>query len=223
MAGLTLIGLAAVTLWRSRRTDDSRLWRYLRRTPVGVVGVIVAVMVVRPFIETYGHTHVARAVVPEADLGGAKYEDVTFETSDGLELAGWYIPSENRAAVIAMTGRKLPRDAAAFLARHGYGVLLFDRRGEGQSDSDPNSFGWGGVEDIQAAIAYLQSRPDVDPDRIGGFGLSVGGEMLIQAGAETGELKAIVSEGAGIRSVREALALLGGEKWLRLPTWRPQR
>ena len=43
--------------------------------------------------------------------------------------------------------------------------------------------------------------------------------MLIQAGAETGELKAIVSEGASIRSVREALELPGGEKWLRLPTW----
>ena len=30
------------------------------------------------------------------------------------------------------------------LARHGYGVLLFDRRGEGESEGDPNGFGWQG-------------------------------------------------------------------------------
>ena len=48
-------------------------------------------------------------------------------------------------------------------------------------------------------------RPDVDPGRIGGLGLSVGGEMMIQAAAETDALEAVVSEGAGMRSVREAV------------------
>ena len=89
------------------------------------------------------------------------------------------------------------------LARHGYGVLLFDRRGEGESEGDPNAWGWGGDADIKAAIAYLQRRPDVDPDRIGGIGLSVGGEMMIETAAETDELAAVVSEGAGPRSVHE--------------------
>ena len=49
------------------------------------------------------------------------------------------------------------------LARHGYGVLLFDRRGEGRSDGEPNIFGWGGGEDIKAAVRYLKTRDDVDP------------------------------------------------------------
>ena len=89
------------------------------------------------------------------------------------------------------------------LARHGYGVLLFDRRGEGRSDGDPNSWGWGGDRDVKAAIDWLQRRPDVDPDRIGGIGLSVGGEMMIETAAETDELKAVVSEGAGARSTTE--------------------
>jgi uncharacterized protein len=82
-------------------------------------------------------------------------------------------------------------------------VLLFDRRGEGRSEGEPNSWGWGGEADIKAAIAYLQRRPDVDPDRIGGIGLSVGGEMMIEAAAETDELAAVVSEGAGARSTTE--------------------
>ena len=37
------------------------------------------------------------------------------------------------------------------LARHGYGVLLFDRRGEGESEGDPNVFGWHGERDVHAA------------------------------------------------------------------------
>ena len=89
------------------------------------------------------------------------------------------------------------------LARHGYGVLLFDRRGEGTSDGEPNAWGWGGDADVKAAIAYLRRRPDVDPDRIGGLGLSVGGELMIETAAETDALAAVVSEGAGARSTRE--------------------
>jgi pimeloyl-ACP methyl ester carboxylesterase len=91
------------------------------------------------------------------------------------------------------------------LVRHGYGVLLFDRRGEGASDGDPNSLGWGGARDIHAALDYLEQRPDVDPGRIGGLGLSVGGELMLQAAAEDQRLAAVVSEGAGVRSLGEQL------------------
>ena len=80
-------------------------------------------------------------------------------------------------------------------------MLLFDRRGEGQSDGDPNIFGWQGERDIHAAVKYLQTRSEVDPQRIGGIGLSVGGEMMIEAAAESKALKAIVAEGASGRSV----------------------
>ena len=104
------------------------------------------------------------------------------------------------------------------LARHGYGVLLFDRRGEGESDGDPTSWGWGNETDLKAAIRFLQRRPDVDPGRIGGLGLSVGGEMMIQTAAETDALAAVASEGAGMRSVREAIdSPPSVEKWLGAP------
>lgn len=218
-AGVVLIALGAVTLWRSRRSDGSRARRYLRRAAIGVGAAALALAVIAPFMATYGYTHVARAVVPEPRLGGAAYQDVSFETSDGLRLQGWYVPSRNGAAVIAFPGRAGPRDAARFLARHGYGVLLFDRRGEGDSEGDPNSFGWGGAKDLEAAIAFLRTRRDVDPRRIGGFGLSVGGELMLETAARTDALKAVVSEGAGIRSVREAVELDGADKWLQLPTW----
>ena len=200
-AGVLLLGLGVVTLWRTRRTEGSLAWRYPRRALIAAAAFVPAFMVVMIGLG-YGTTHNGRAIVP-ADRLGVAHEDVSFETSDGLELQGWYIPSRNGAAVISFPGRNGSQKQARMLARHGYGVLLFDRRGEGRSEGEPNSWGWGGDADAKAAIDYLQTRPDVDDDRIGGIGLSVGGEMLIETAAETDELKAVVSDGAGARSYRE--------------------
>jgi fermentation-respiration switch protein FrsA (DUF1100 family) len=89
------------------------------------------------------------------------------------------------------------------LVRNGYGVLVFDRRGEGTSEGDPNALGWGFDQDLLGALTYLRGRDDVDPKRIGGLGLSVGGEALLQTAAETEGLSGVVSDGAGSRSYRE--------------------
>jgi dienelactone hydrolase len=206
IAGVVLLGVGVVTLWRTRRRDDSRRRRYLRRVLLALGGFLVLVLLIAPFFTGYVLTHTARAFVPEPELGAA-HEEVSFTTSDGLVLRGWYIPSRNGAAVIAFPGRKGSQRPARMLARHGYGVLLFDRRGEGESDGDPNIFGWNGERDVHAAVEFLEGRPDVEPGRIGGIGLSVGGEMMIEAAAESDGLKALVSDGAGIRSLREALAV----------------
>ena len=80
-----------------------------------------------------------------------------FTTSDGYLLKGWYVPSKNRAVVISFPGRSSTRLQARMLARHGYGVLLFDRRGEGESEGDWNVFGWQGERDLHAAVAFLQA------------------------------------------------------------------
>jgi uncharacterized protein len=200
-AGVLLLGVGAVTLWRTRRTEGSLWWRYPRRALIGAAAFIPAVLVVVVGF-SYGTVHNGRAVVP-ADQLGVPHEDVKFETADGLELEGWYIPSRNGAAVISFPGRNGSQRQARMLARHGYGVLLFDRRGEGRSEGTPNSWGWGGEADVMAAIDYLQRRPDVEDERIGGIGLSVGGEMMIEAAAETDELRAVVSDGAGARSYNE--------------------
>jgi len=219
-AALLLVALGARTLWRSRRLDDRRAWRYARRTllSAGALAFVGTVMV--GVAVAYGATHILRSTVPAAHLGAA-YDNVSFTTSDGLRLRGWYIPSKNGAAVIAFPGRRGPQQHARMLARHGYGVLLFDRRGEGASDGDGNLFGWGGDRDILAAVAYLKTRPDVEPGRIGGIGFSVGGELMLQAAAETPDLAAVVSEGAGTRWLAEEIdefdTIPGWRKWLDLP------
>ena len=204
-AGLVLMGVGATTLWQSRRRDGSRARRIVRRLLLGAGGALVLCFVVYPFAGSYVYTHVARTETPSGDLG-APYETVTFKTSDGLELDGWYVPSRNRAAVIVFPGKKGSQNHARMLVRHEYGVLVFDRRGEGVSDGDPNALGWAFDRDLKAAIGFLHGRADVEPSRIGGLGLSVGGEALLQTAAETRALGAVVSEGAGTRSVREELS-----------------
>ena len=209
-AGALLAGIGVVTLWRSRK-GGSVVRRYARRLALALAFLVTLPLVMFPFSEAYVVTHSARAYVPTPQLG-APHENVSFTTSDGLRLHGWFVPSKNGATVISFPGRKGPQKPARLLISEGYGVLLFDRRGEGESDGDPNALGWRGTRDLEAAIAYLRSRPDVNPDRIGGVGLSVGGEMMLQAAAETDDFKAVVSEGAGVRSVRESVHTEGAEK-----------
>ena len=216
-AGFALIVIGAITLWTSRRTDDHLARRYLRRALLAVGGVVAAYVLLFPLSLSYVFTHAARAGVPRAELGAA-YEQVTFRTSDGLTLKGWYVSSRNGAAVIAAPGRAGSQRPARLLVRHGYGVLLFDRRGEGESDGDPNAFGWSAARDLKAAVAFLQRRPDVRDGRLGGIGLSVGAEALLQAAAESPGLKAVVSDGAGSRSIREDLANPRSDKWSDIPT-----
>jgi uncharacterized protein len=213
-AGILLVGVGAVTLWRTRRTDDGLPWRYARRLLLAGGAVLAAYALFLPFLLSYVFTHAGRALVPAARLGAA-HEEVAFTTSDGLKLRGWYVPSKNGAAVIAFPGRTGPQRQTRMLVRHGYGVLLFDRRGEGASDGEPNAFGWAMDRDLKAAASFLQRRPDVHQGQVGAIGLSVGGEMLLQAAAETTAIRAVVSEGAGARSIRE---ILEEGAWDEVPT-----
>ena len=215
-AGLLLLVLGSRTLWRSRRRDDALWWRYGRRLLLTAAGAFTVFALLFPVALAYVVTHTLRAEVPTADLG-APHENVSFTTSDGLRLEGWFVPSRNGAKVIAVPGRSGPQKQARMLVRHGYGVLLFDRRGEGASEGDPNIFGWHGDRDLHAAAAYLRTRADVDRERTGAIGLSVGGEMLIHAAAHSDAFRAVVSEGASGQSARDGWAngdrlepLLGG-------------
>jgi fermentation-respiration switch protein FrsA (DUF1100 family) len=67
-----------------------------------------------------------------------------------------------------------------------------------------------------AGARFLQGRLDVDPDRIGGFGSSVGGEILLEAAAQSTVFKAVVAEGAGLPAGEGADVLRGTDR-LHLP------
>lgn len=218
LAGAALLGCAVaagIRAWRPRAADTSRGRRLARRLGLSTAVLAIVLFLLVPVGTAILATSTARAPVTGAvDLGrpGAR---VSLRTRDGLVLRGWYVPSRNRAAVLAFPGRTDPLEQARMLVRHGYGVLLLDPRGTGESQGDHNAFGWGGARDVEAAAAYLSGRPDVDRTRIGGIGLSVGGELLLQAAARTPLLRAVVSEGAGVRSIRDHVAVDGGPlRWI---------
>jgi hypothetical protein len=200
-AGIAALAVGARILWRSRR-GGGRARRYLRRALVGLGSLLVVFYVVFPLLLAVGTTHKPRQEPEPVDLG-RPHEDVSLTTRDGLELAGWYVPSTNGAAVIAFPGRRGPVPHARMLVRRGYGVLLLDMRGNGESEGASNAFGWGSGQDLDAALGYLTARPEVRPGAIGGLGLSVGGEQLLEAAARDARLAAVVSEGAGYRTLRE--------------------
>jgi pimeloyl-ACP methyl ester carboxylesterase len=217
LGGAALVAVGVATLWRSRKLDRMTR-RYPRRLVISLAGFLVGFQVITGAILGYYATHRPSSGVTEnPDLGRA-HEDVSMTTSDGLELQGWYLPSRNRAAVIVFPGRSGAKQAhARTLAGHGYGVLLFDNRGQGVSEGDPNAFGWDDEKDVDAALDFLARRPDVDPDRIGGLGLSVGGEVMLETAAHTDRLRAVVSEGAGARTYKEDHQMPGPQRWYGLP------
>jgi uncharacterized protein len=209
VAGLVLIGLSIVIAWTSRRSQGNLLWRVTRRSLIGALVAAIAFLVVLPLGVSYYATHSSGEGLTSAPDLGVPSSAVRMRTPDGLWITGWYAPSRNGAAVIVLPGSS-GQTQAAVLAGHGYGVLLVNRRGEADSEGDPNLFGWGGNYDITAAVDFLRARPEVEPERIGGIGFSVGGEMLLQYAAESTSLAAVVSEGAGSRSIKESLELSGG-------------
>jgi uncharacterized protein len=212
IAGVVLIGLALWIPWR-HRGEGARTARrrWINRAIAVVVGALVVYAGLYPTAASIVPTHKYREPIPDRPNG---YEAVTFESSDGLELSGWYAPSENGAAVVLVHGgggdRTGPLAHAALLRRHGYGVLVYDSRGRGESEGTPNAWGWGWEKDVEGALAFLAAREDVDDDgRIGGLGLSTGADVLIHVAPEHRELRAVVSDGATAASFADQTATFG--------------
>jgi len=214
LAGAVLVGLAVYVPWRHRgehATSVARRW--LRRGLVVVAGFVIVLFVLGPMSLGIIETHRWRE--PIGPRPSAAYRDVSFRASDGLELSGWYRPSRNRAAVLLVHGGGGDRTGAVahaeMLARHGYGVLVYDARGRGESDGSPNGFGWDWSKDVAGALALLKRQPDIDPKRIGALGLSTGADVLIEVAPGRDDLAAVVADGAAAESFEDWHRLRGTE------------
>jgi fermentation-respiration switch protein FrsA (DUF1100 family) len=129
-----------------------------------------------------------RGAVPPAPTVLPTGRDVAFDTTDGLRLAGWFVPAagHSRATVLVLNGNAGNRAArvplAAELSRAGLSVLLLDYRGYGGNAGIPSEQGL--LADARAARAYLATRGDVDPARLVYFGESLGAAVAVQLAVE---------------------------------------
>jgi dienelactone hydrolase len=208
VAGMVAV-VAGVVLAVGGTVLAARGRRAIRRIAAGAGTVILAVVVTFVVGPAVAATNVPRAEVGATPVSkGLFYESVTVTPDDGVRLAGWYLASTNHAAVVLLHGAGSTRsgvlDEAAVLAAHGFGVLMIDARGHGDSGGRAMDFGWHGDADIAAATGFLADRPEVDSHRIGVVGMSMGGEAALGASATNQLIRAAVAEGATARSAADA-------------------
>jgi len=128
--------------------------------------------------------------------------EVSFTSRDGTRLAGWLIPppdSTTPAPGIVLShghGRSraelLPH--ADFLHRAGFALLTFDYRHRGQSEGDAVTMGVREQDDLLGAIDELARQPEVDGERIGVLGMSMGSVVAIMVAARDERVGALVVE-----------------------------
>ena len=216
--GVALLGLAAWVPWHERGRWAATRRRRVNRAIAVVAGALLLFYVVVPVSAALWTTQKFRTGI---GTFAVPHEDVTLRTSDRLELSGWYVPSRNGAAVLLVHGGGGSREGAerhaALLARAGYGALLYDARGRGKSEGSTDAFGWTWGRDVDAALSWLRSRPDVEGGRIGALGLSTGADVLVEAAARHDGIRAVVADGATNRSVADVTEVARGGDWLALP------
>jgi len=132
-------------------------------------------------------------------------ERVQFMARDGKPLSGWFIPAPDGtpkpwSCVLLLYGyagyKEQMHEYAKMVHEGGFATLMFDMRGAGLRRREPVTLGYKERWDLMDAVRYIQTRSDVDPARIGAFGVSMGGAIALMAAAEEPGIKAIVTDSA---------------------------
>ena len=148
----------------------------------------------------------------------AQVQDVTFRTDDGVTIAGsLYLPARTGPAVLLLHALGRSREdwqpVAARLADAGFVALAIDLRGHGASGALPEGTSLEDltrmVADVKAARAFLSTRREVVPNRIGIAGASIGANLAIlyAAGDPTVRSLALLSPGIDYRGLRPEAAM----------------
>jgi fermentation-respiration switch protein FrsA (DUF1100 family) len=165
-------------------------------------------------------------------------EDVQVQTPDGLSLQGSYLPGSRPRRGVILFGLEFGSQRWAcvpycerLLAR-GFDVFALESRNLGESEAQPGyePLHWvthHEVIDMQAAIAYLKSRPDADPRGIGLFGISKGGGAGVLAGSRDPYVRCFVTDGifathsTMVPYMRKWVKIYSDRYWIQvlLPTW----
>ena len=133
-----------------------------------------------------------------------KHQKVTFYNRYGITLAAdLYMPKEKPAKLPALAvcgpfGAVKEQASglyAQIMAEQGFLTIAFDPSFTGESGGFPRNVASPDIntEDFQAAVDYLVTRDDVDPEKIGIIGICGWGGMAINAAAIDTRIKATVA------------------------------
>ena len=128
---------------------------------------------------------------------GLSYEEVTFTSTDGVALSGWYLPGGSRQAVVAcghglFRSRREVLDRAAFFRQQGYDTLIFDFRRHGKSAGERVTLGFQERRDFEGAVEFLEKRRPEAPVVV--YGVSMGAVAALLAARETKAVSAVVAD-----------------------------
>jgi len=176
--------------------------RALRLGLVAVLTVVVAAVAVPVYVAS-DVTRVDRTPVTRSSvLLSPSTESVSFRTSDGLTLRGWFVAVSKEKAAVLVHGKDSNRfnsdhvlRAARWLRDAGYSLLLFDMRGHGESEGERFSLGQHERKDVAAAVDLLVGR-GFAPGRIVIVGESMGAAVAVQAVALRPDVAAVVADSA---------------------------
>ena len=222
LAGVLYLG-AGLLAWRAgrraRQPPRSGVRRWAGRLGAAVVALLIAMFVVYPVLMTVGFLAKPREEIDERALG-LPHERITFRSTDGVRLEGWYVPGRNGAAIVLVHGgggdRQGPTGHARMLVAEGYGVLLYDARGRGESAGHQIAAGWGWDLDIRGAVDYLERR---GVDRVGVLGLSTGAEAAVTAAASDPRIRAVVADGVQARTPADVSHAAGAAPMVLVPAF----
>ena len=127
------------------------------------------------------------------------YENIYFKTEDGVTLKGWFIPNpDSDKTIILMHGWGMNRGDifrnTNFLYDLGYNLMYFDFRALGESGGSVSSIGYLETKDLQAAIKFLKETRAYACEKIGLYGLSMGGMVAICEAAHNKEIVCVAAE-----------------------------
>lgn len=136
----------------------------------------------------------ARAEIPSADLPGI--EETTLATSDGERLVAWIVPPREGKPVLLFFhgnagnfGRGIRQTRFRALTEDGTGLFAVNYRGYGGSTGTPTEEGL--LLDARAAYAAAAAR--FGPERLIGYGESLGTGVVLKLAAEQ-KLPAVILE-----------------------------
>jgi fermentation-respiration switch protein FrsA (DUF1100 family) len=141
----------------------------------------------------------ALAVSADAFAGNVRTESISFESNGARIVGTLFLPEKTDGKplpAIVVTGawmtvkEQMPYTYARELAEHGYAALAFDFRGWGQSAGAPRNMESPTMKiaDINAAVAYLDSRKDIDDNRINGLGICASAGYMATVAANNPKL-----------------------------------